>query len=34
MPINAHLNLQQFYPTDLEIISVEENDNELKFHMI
>lgn len=27
------LNLQQFYPKELEIISVEENNSELKLHM-
>lgn len=34
MPPTTSLNLQQFYPKELEIISVEENDNELKLHMI
>ena len=33
MPANSSLDLQRFYPDDLEIVSIEENSHEIRLHM-
>lgn len=34
MPTNSSLDLQRFYPDELEIISIEEDSDEVKLHML
>ena len=34
MPANFSLDLQRFYPDDLEIVSIEENSHEIRLHML
>ena len=33
MPTNSSLDLQQFYPAELEIVSIEEDSDEIRLHM-
>lgn len=33
MPKNSFLDLQQFYPDELEIVSIEEDSDEIRLHM-
>ena len=34
MPANSSLDLQRFYPEELEIVSIEEDSDEIKLHML
>ena len=34
MSANSSLDLQRFYPTELEIVSIEENSDEIRLHML
>ena len=33
MPTNSSLDLQRFYPAELEIVSIEEDSDEIRLHM-
>lgn len=33
MPTNSSLDLQRFYPDELEIVSIEEDSDEIRLHM-
>ena len=34
MPTNSPLDLQRFYPDELEIVSIEEDSDEIRLHML
>ena len=34
MPTNSSLDLQRFYPDELEIVSIEEDSDEIRLHML
>ena len=34
MPTNSSLDLQRFYPDELEIVSIEEGSDEVRLHML
>lgn len=34
MPTNSSLDLQRFYPDEIEIVSIEEDSDEVRLHML